>query len=191
MASHEYHAKQLEARCRICERKRDVGRSHRKVESLAFELVSVFGVDTRADSADCHPTKLCSGCWKFVQRSTSAGPSSLLPQTSIVPVAEWPECCGDSCSLCTQWKKEGKCGRPRKGLGPRGRLPAETDRKSSADSESIVSVDVESSSITLSVSNPIAVPEDHSLAVRLKPLAFQLSLLPERFMEEVQEDLLC
>ena len=76
------------------------------------------------DAADRHPTKICTSCWTYVRRSTSAVPSSRLPETNIVPQSDWTLCRADDCTLCSRWKEEGQGGRrPKRKGGKRGRPP--------------------------------------------------------------------
>ena len=97
--------------------------------SLAFEITSSFGVDVRSDKPDRHPSKICELCATFIRRSSSAEPSSLhLPETNMVPQADWPECQGNDCHLRVQWKNDSKGGcRPKPKGGKRGRPKGTTE----------------------------------------------------------------
>ena len=170
MAAPGFHRCQLELRCRVCGRKKDKAHSHKKVAGLEFEILSAFGVDTREDVADRHPSQLCSCCWKFVQQTCSAVPSSRVRETSVLPLANWPACQDDSCNLCEQWRKESKGGRPPKSTaGKRGR-PKGSVGTGSVEANTGCAVAVQ-------------LPKDPALAARLASFQAGLPLLPERFVE--------
>ena len=178
----DFHQQQLAVRCRVCGRKRDVGRTHKSVDGIAFELISVLGIDVRCDEVDRHPTKLCSGCWKFVQRRTSAGPSDRLPQTALQPQrSDWLRCAGDSCVLCCQWKLESRGGRGKKLKNIRGRPAGARSKETEGD--------VDSAGDPVAVEFPV--PDKPAIAARLHSLAFDLPLDVERFVDIVGEQFQC
>lgn len=131
-----------------------------------------------------HPTKLCSCCWKFVERSSSAYPSSRLPQTDVVPTAEWPECEGDACTLCEHWKQERKGGRPPKSKAGRRGRPKGGGGKAKADA---IPGPVELQATPTAVE----LPADPVLASRVGSFVHELPLYPERFVGHLEDDLLC
>ena len=182
------HRCQLDVRCRVCGRKRDKGRSHKAAAGLEFEILSVFGVDVRQDDASRHPTKLCTTCSTFIKRATSAGPSCRLPQTSIVPVLDWPDCPGEGCSLCREWEEEKKGGRPSKAkkAGRKGRPPGGGKNQGKGKENE---QPVEESDRTALLVLPT--PTDPALAGRLQPFAHQQELLPERFPDVSSESVIC
>ena len=152
--------------------------------------MSAFGVDTREDVADRHPSKLCSCCSKFVQHACSAGPSSHVPQTAVVPVDEWPACDSDSCVLCQKWKAEvSRVGRPPKSKGGiRGR-----PKGGSQGSSKACVLQSDTSSVVGTASAQVKLPDDVTLTARVKSFRHDLPLLPERFVrcEELEEDQIC
>ena len=188
MATFGYHNQQLSSRCRVCGRKRDAGRTHKSVEVIAFEVMCAFGVDVRSDTLDRHPTKLCSGCWKYIQRSTSAEPSDRLPETALVPVPDWPDCKADSCALCEEWRSERRRGRAKKNnTGKRGRPAGSGQSLIKSQDKDCEGTTSASGSVTFELS----VPDDPTLAARLEPFLFQLPLFPDRFLDSLQDDFLC
>ena len=183
MASEGFHRQQVDLRCRICGRKRDKGRTHKTVSDLAFELMSVFGVDVRADLVDRHPTRLCSRCWRHVQRSTSAGPSDHVPETVLVPVSNWPECGGESCGLCSQWKIENRGGVRKKLPCKRGRPPGASGGNKETSKGN------EAGPATSDCTVPL--PEHPDFSARLESLVFDRPLFVERFVGTVSENFIC
>ncbi len=123
-----FHQKQLDLRCRVCGRQLDTGsKSHKLVSTVTDALLTFTGVDARRDSPSCHPSRLCSACWKFVERSsTAAAEESLRPLTSFEVAQKWPVCVEDSCELCEQWRSERTPGRPKKRKW--GGRPKESER---------------------------------------------------------------
>ena len=113
MPTGTFHQNQLDVRCRVCGRKRDPGRTHKLVGDIVPELLSSFTVDVVEDVDDRHPRRICSTCFSYVRAATSHH-GNRSPSTSIVPKKDWPQCTGDDCHLCHQWKEESKGGRPRK-----------------------------------------------------------------------------
>ena len=182
MESCRLHRAELEIRCRICGSKRDEGRSHRCVRGLEFQILSVFGVDTRQDDPSRHPEKLCSSCWKFVERCVSADPSCRLPTTNIVPVSEWPECVGDSCVLCVKWKEQKRGGRPprKKATSARGYPKGSTSKaRNSGPLENLKLETVQ-----------VNIPKDPGLLLRMESFIYEVPLAPERFVD-VGEEWIC
>ena len=170
-----FHQRQVAVRCRVCGRKRDQGRTHKSVSSIAFEIVSAFGVDVRQDDVDRHPTKVCTTCWNFIRKSCAYDGEGHAPQTSVVPQSEWPEC-SDGCPLCERWHAESTAGRPRKPTTTkRGRPPSshsgDSKRKSSESSQS---GETQEAPVELTVN------VDAAIAGRVQAHTFELPLLPER-----------
>ena len=140
------------------------------------------------DAADRHPTKICTSCWTYVRRSTSAVPSSRLPETNIVQQSDWPLCRGDDCTLCARWKEEGQGGRrPKRKGGKRGRPPG-----SGACKLTSKAVDQQDEDLEL-LTGKLPLPSDPSLAARLQSFSHGMALLPERFVDlnDAETDMLC
>ena len=96
-----FHQCQVNAPCRICGRKRDPGRTHKLVAEIGSEIKSAFRIDVCSDAEGRHLTRICSTCLSVVRKASGVSADrSYVPQTSIVPQEDWPECGGEDCMLC-------------------------------------------------------------------------------------------
>ena len=115
-----FHQRQLDIRVRVCGRRRDARRTCELVSNVIDALLT--GFDARQDSPSRHRTRLCSACWKYLERSKTAERElRRSPQTSLGAVPNWPVCEDDSCELGREWQF--LTGRPRKRKYKTGRPP--------------------------------------------------------------------
>eukprot|EP00731_Ephydatia_muelleri_P033241 Em0026g61a len=121
------HGCKLEDLCRICGCKLFIDRKQAKVKksypctyqcsSYTEEILQAFHIDTKKDSPEIHPQKLCNKCYLSMKRATAAAQKKTPYKCSVEPydwfihsVERCKDCNGHKPFYTARWQKTGKLG---------------------------------------------------------------------------------